>query len=517
VTPPHSADRLTTRSASYIGSVTLAGRVVERLAALGQIVLVAAFLGATTEADLYFIASIVPLMIGGLLGEAFYASVLPQLSRRERQSEMLELASAGFWAATFVLLLVTGAYLVVVSVVVAVAEPAGNDQLAPWLAFAPIGFLFALGAYIAAILLRLERYLWPPFRSAASALVGLGLSIVALSLTNDVVWVALAVSAGYAVALVLLIAEVVAVGAAAMFRPPSRAALRSVVGLRRKVAASVLGSLLGGQVFVFLERLLAASLGVGAVAAISYARGLAFTPNVLAQSISLGLYPGMLRAHAERNLTYLRGSFVAGLRMTLFIAAASAAFLALFAPEISRFVFARGDLPATSLVEVERALRAFSLALVASMVLVFTARVFNALDYFRAIVVSQGVALAVYLPLAVIFRPWQGPTGLALALGVAETCAAVAALAIAWRRIVPGGRGLPKQLGWQALWRVAGVVAGVVAAERLFGAAELSRDGLVVLGAFALTTAVAALLLWTAPWAELESARGFVRRRLRLS
>ena len=164
---------------------------------------------------------------------------------------------------------------------------------------------------------------------------------MALQFTNDVVWVALAVTAGYAVALALLVAELLAVGGGWMFRRPSRAALEALLPLRGKVVAAVTGGLLGGQVFVFLERLLAASLGVGAVAAISYSRGVAFTPNVLAQSVSLGLYPGMLRAHAERNVDYLRGSFVAGLRVTLFVAAAAAAYLAWFAPEVTVLLFDR--------------------------------------------------------------------------------------------------------------------------------------------------------------------------------
>jgi putative peptidoglycan lipid II flippase len=517
VTTPRSAGRLTKRSASFIGSMTLAGRVVERLAALGQIVLVAAFLGATTQADLYFIASIVPLMIGGLLGEAFYASILPPLSRRRGREEMVELAAAGFWAAAVALVLVTGAYLVVATVVVSVAKPAGSEDLAPWFAFAPIGILFALGAYAAAVLLRLERYSWPPFRSAASAVVGLALTAIALSFTDSVLWIALAVSAGYAAALVLLIAELLAVGGGGMFRLPTQVALRELLPLRGKVVASVAGGLLGGQVFVFLERLLAASLGVGAVAAISYSRGVAFTPNVLAQSISLGLYPGMLRAHAERNIAYLRGSFVAGLRVTLFIAAAAASYIAWFAPEIARFVFDRGDLPDTSVVEIGRALRAFSLALVASMVLVFTARVFNALDYFRAIVWSQGAAVLVYVVLAPVFRPWQGPTGLALALGIAESTAALLAIAVAWRRIGSNGRPLLRMLGWGAMWRIGAIVGAVALCESAFEVAEVGSDGVVVLAGFVFTAAAAAVLLWSASWAELDGARSFVRRHARLS
>lgn len=496
--------------------MTLAGRVVERLAALGQIVLLATFLGTTTQADLYFIASIVPLMIGGLLGEAFYVSILPPLARRKGHDEMGDLAAAGFWASVVVLLVVTGAYLVIATAVVSVAKPAGSDDLAPWLAFAPIGFLFALGAYASAVLLRLERYSWPPFRSATSALVGLGLSAIALSFTDDVVWVALAVTAGYAVALVLLVAELLAVGGGQMFRRPTRAALEELLSLRGKVVAAVTGGLLGGQVFVFLERVLAASLGVGAVAAISYSRGVAFTPNVLAQSISLGLYPGMLRAQADRNIAYLRGSFVAGLRVTLFVAAAAAAYLAWFAPEITRLFFDRGDLPRTSVVEIERTMRAFSLALVASMVLVFTARVFNALDYFRAILWSQGAALLIYIVLAPLFRPWQGPTGLALALGVAETSAALLALVVAWSRI-GSGRRLLGSLGWGVFWRIAMVVAAVAASERALDLAEVGSEGVVVVVGFALSAVAAAVLLWSAPWAELEGARSFVRRRVRLS
>jgi peptidoglycan biosynthesis protein MviN/MurJ (putative lipid II flippase) len=237
---------------------------------------------------------------------------------------------------------------------------------------------------------------------------------------------------------------------------------------------------------------------------------------VLSQSISMGLYPGMLRAHAERNVAYLRGSFVAGLRVTLFVAAAAAAYIARFAPEIARFVFDRGDLPDTSVVEIGRTLRAFSLALVASMVLVFTARVFNALDYFRAIVWSQGAALVIYVVLAPVFRPWQGPTGLALALGVAETCAALLALAIAWSRI-GAGRRLHRLLGWQAIWRIAAMVGAVAVSERTFEVVDVASDGVVVLAGFAVTAAVAAVLLWTAPWPEVDGARSFVRRQLRLA
>ena len=305
----------------------------------------------------------------------------------------------------------TVAYVVVAVVVVSVAEPAGSGRPAVWVAFAPIAFFLALGGYLGAVLLRLERYVWPSFRAAVATLVGLVLSALALAFSDDVLWIALGVSAGYAVACVLLIFEVGSAVGWSVFGVPSRAAIDELARLWRKLVVATTGGVLGGQAFVLVERALAASLGVGAVASISYARGVAFTPNVIAQSISHGIYPGMLRAHALRNLSYVRNTFVGGLRITLFVALCTAAFMALYAGEVVELLFDRGSLSTTSLLEIEHALAAFSVAIVGTMLLIFTARIFAAVDHFRGIVTTQGFALVLYVPLALILRPVSGRPG----------------------------------------------------------------------------------------------------------
>ena len=53
-------------------------RARTRIGAFGQVLLIAAVLGSTIRADLYFIASIVPLTIGNVVGEALAAAVLPR-------------------------------------------------------------------------------------------------------------------------------------------------------------------------------------------------------------------------------------------------------------------------------------------------------------------------------------------------------------------------------------------------------------------------------------------------------
>lgn len=502
------AGRPLRRSASFIGGLTLAGRVLERLGAFGQILLIAAFFGATTNADLYFIASIVPFTLGGIGGEALHVSVLPLLARRDDVA-VHEIMRAGLWVSATLLGIATLAYVAVAAVVVSVAHPAGTDDLGPWLAFAPIGLFLGLGAYLAAVLLRLERYVWPPFRSAAATLVGLGLSAAALALSDSVVWVALAVSAGYGVALLLLIVEVAAAAGTGVFGVPSRTALRELLGLRRRLLTSLLGGILGGQVFVFIERALAASLGVGAVSAISYGRGVAFTPGVMAQSIALGLYPGMLRAHAERRFDHLRNNFVAGLRITLFVALGTAEFVALYSGSVTGLLFGHGKLTSTSLLEVDRSLAAFSVAVVGTMLMIFTSRVFNAIDHFRGIVLSQSLALALYVPLALLLRPPLGPAGLALAFGIGELVGGLFGVGVTARRIGVEMREIARRVVLPAGAR-AGLLLGALASFR-YGVAPKSELAEVA-GGLALGVGVAVALLWRSAWPELEGLRRFARR-----
>ena len=59
------------------------------LGAFGQIALIASAYGSSYIADRYFIASIVPLIIGSIAGEALSANILPALVRRDREEELV--------------------------------------------------------------------------------------------------------------------------------------------------------------------------------------------------------------------------------------------------------------------------------------------------------------------------------------------------------------------------------------------------------------------------------------------
>jgi putative peptidoglycan lipid II flippase len=500
------------RSATYIGTFVLAGRIVERLAAFGQVVVVATVFGSGYEADLYFIASVVPLMLGFVVADALAAVVLPLLVRlpRERRSEV---AAGGFWISVAVLGALTLVYAAVATVVVLVAKPAGGGP-ATWLAFATIILTLGLSGYLSAVLLELERYVWPPFRLAAASVAGLVLAIFAATLFDGILPLALATAGGYVVALVLMLVELRrALGGSLLLRP-TRIGMRDVAGTWRKALAAVASGLIGGQLFVVIERLLAASAGVGAVSTLSYARGVALAPNIAAQGVAGGIYPGMVRSYEADDRVAVGQRFVRGLRLTLFLGLVLAAFLALYAHNVAAFVFERGAFDASAVAPVATALAAFTPALLGNMLMILAWRVFYAIDYFPGTVAVMGVALAVYVPLALVLREAHGAAGLAFSFGIAELTAGVVAVGLVAYKLQLRLPTLAREAMVPVVLR-AGVVVVAMALYR--GLVELMAlpaplKGVVVVGGSVVVGLTAAtVVLWTSGWPEVGRVKSRIR------
>lgn len=505
--PPESALAPPLRSATFISSFALAGRVAERLAQFALIVLVASVYGTSHEADVYFAASIVPLILGSVVGEAFAASLLPSLVRSHADRDRLGLVAAGFWATAVAIFVLTALYLAALVPVVEWRFHGDYGRLAPWLAFAPIGLALGLAAYLGAVLLRLERYVWPAFRQAVAAVAGLVIAGAVLLATHDLVWVAVAVTAGYAFSLLLLGVEVAHVVGLGWLRLPRARYFREAFGVWRNTAAAAASGLVGGQVFVLLERVLAATFGTGGIATVSYARGVAFTPNIFAQSVAAGVYPSMVRAHESDDPERVVERFFHGLRLTLFVALAFGGLFAVYAPNLVGALLQRGAFHGGTTESVGPVLTAFAPALIGSMLMIFASRVFYSTNFFRGALHMQVAALVAYAVAAVPLRAVAGTVGLALAFGLAQVVGGIVAVTLAARRLE------------LEPWRVVreGVVPGVLLGLRVVFALVVFRlvvesrwievpqawKGVVIAGGSLVVLVVAATrALWSSGWPE---------------
>lgn len=422
--------RYTGRTATYIGVLNLAAKIVERLAAFAQIAVIASIFGATTKSDLYFVASIVPLLIGTIGGEALATSVLPSLVRRTSREDAAVHLAATFWAALAALLAIWAGYLAVTAVVVGQFAPAGTTSLLPWLAFSPTIVTLGLTSFLGAVLLYEERYTWPPFRAALATSAGLVFIAASLPFAHSITLVALGTSGGYTVALLLLGLDVRRAYGHSWLRPPKRPDLRAALALGPNAILALGGGVVGGQSFVLIERFLAAGLGVGAVSTISYARGLVFAPNIIGQAVAMGIYPGMVRAHEAGDRAFVRNALLRGLRLTILTSLAIAIFITVFSSDIVRILLQRGAFGAAEAHGVTTSVIAFTPGVVGTMLLVLSSRALYAINYFRGVLWSQLGVLVLYVPLALVLRTWLGANGLALAFGLAELAGGIGGIAL---------------------------------------------------------------------------------------
>ncbi len=504
----------TARSGAYIGSFALAGRTIERLSSFGQVIIIASIYGSTTSADLFFLASIVPLTIGTVGGEALASSTLPTILRRLGHSERE--AAAGLWLSVLALGVAVAVYVLVATVVVHRLKPAGSSSTLPWLVFATIGVTLGLSAYLGSVLLAYERYAWPPLRGALASFLGLVLLLLVAPFTQSITAIALAVAVGYAASLGTLAYEALRIVGGRELLAPTWTAVRRMLSVRRPAAAALLTGLFGGQAFVLAERALAASAGVGATATISYARGIAFAPNVVGQAIAAAHYPGMVRSFEAGRIDAVRERFVRGLRLTTFVTTIVICFYILFGQWLVGALLQHGAFSPRSVHAVGSALLGFALALLGNMLLIFGFRVFYSVDYFRASVWSQLVVTVAYAIAAPLLRHFVGLTGLAVAFSIAEVAGGLVAVELARRRLLVSRLIIVRAAARAALLGV--LVSVPVAIVRLAALptvhTERGRD-LAVVCAGLLAIALAAVAVSRTRWPESAAVRRTVTRRRR--
>lgn len=508
----------TTRSRSFISSVNLLAQASDRLLAFVLIITLAGAFGATSAADLYFLAALGPLTIGFVIGEPLGRGFLTLLERRER-SEAAAVAAAGFITSALAVAAATLLYLAVAYFLVERYSPTGTTSFRAWAAFAPAALALGLASYLGAVLLWLNRYSLAAARAPSATLFVTIFVLVAVLTTDGVVAAAAATSLGYLAGFAVLFVAVTRELGPGWLARATRRAVRDAWGVRRTIGAPVLGGLVGGQVIVLCERLLAATVAPGAVALLAYMRGVAGAPAFVSQAMGAGVYPGLVRATTTGAAAYVRQSFIVGLRLTLYLGALGAAFLAFFATEISFMLLQRGAFERSAVEPAGDVLLAFAPSTLATSLLFYLVAVLYGIGNFGGILYRSLAVFGIYVVLAPLLREVGGTPGLAAAFSLAQVAGTVLATSFILRRL--GLRAWPflregiLPIVPRLLLAVAALAAYRLLAYRVEPPVEL-RGTVRVGGAALWLMAVGGFLLLTAPLPEAERLRDLLRRALLL-
>jgi peptidoglycan biosynthesis protein MviN/MurJ (putative lipid II flippase) len=510
-------DAAPVRTTAFVGSVNLIAQVADKLFSFGQIILIAAFLGASPSADLLFLASIVPLTIGYVVGEPIGRAFLTLLVREPNPQEARHLAASAFVLTGLALTAITLAYAVTACVLVTLLTPGGSGSLAPWLTMSLIAPCAGLAGLLSGILLWRHDYTWAAARIPIASGTGLALVFLAAETSGRLVWIAVALAASYAVSALVAYLRVGRELGIGWGFATTREALTDATRVKQLIVGPTIGGAIGGQVIVTIERLLAGGLvGTGAVAVVSYARGIATAPTVLGQAVGASGYPRVVRAEAEGDSAFLRESFIRGLRLAIFFGLACTAFLLLYGPAAVTAILEHGKFSNVSAGQTARVLLAFAAATFSGSLIAYLVPFIYGLNRFRAIIWVELAIFLVYLVLAPLGAGFKGLTGLAVAFAIAQSCGVLTAIEVCRRAL-----GLSRaRLAKVVLVPVAVPVCAVIAAEAAYRIAidraqlPVQLRGIIRVGGGGICFLLAmVVVLLVSPLPEAEQFRRLLRGR----
>ena len=403
-----------------------AALLIRVIGMLNQAVVSARF-GAGATMDAYFVAILLPVLLGQLIVSAIEASVIPIYTRIRTQGTIEQRAT--FFNTLLNLLLVSALLLSLLMFVfrqqmIFVSAPAldaGRATLAVNLTpfIIPVLLLTAIIGFLESILNAEGQFGWPAY---AGILVPLTMIILVLMAGRSlgVVTLCIGMLAGQCLQLCVVIIRAKRIGL--VYRP--------VIDLHNPDIAPVLliawPVLLGAiitQASPLVDQVVASFLSVGSISAINYSlKIVSVATGVIFVSVGRAVLPYLSRQASTDNMK----AFKETLRLYLWIlvigVTALTIFMIVFAHPIVRILFQRGAFSADDTNRTASALIAFSIGLT-PMALSFTlARAFSALGKTR---VLMGTAIFSVFSNAVfdyVFAHYWQSTGIALATSAVYVC-----------------------------------------------------------------------------------------------
>jgi putative peptidoglycan lipid II flippase len=345
------------RSALYLALVSLVARAPAFLIPI----LIAAVFGSGQETDAYFIAYSAVLFLGGTLGQGVEQAIVPFAAReinRLNGSPRRYLDAAARGSATAGL----ATWLVCLPILVGLAAPPLRHMILEYATcFTPLALAWCAAAAFSGALVsqwRIARATGSMLWRGAGALCGIAL----VPLGGGLWGVALGLGAGE-------VSRVWWLRRAVGRELPADQGARpeSLRDLRRAASAQVGASAAIGAAPV-VERLLAASLGIGAVSHLEYAMRLLSVAAVLFDGALVPLMLARWTSHiTTTGAAPARRDVLRVLGKGLGLAAGIASILALFATPLVQVVLGHGRFTPADARTVATVLRALSIAYVANM------------------------------------------------------------------------------------------------------------------------------------------------------
>jgi len=431
VNNPRKAPPGLLRSSALVGSMTMTSRVLGLL----RDVVIASFVGASANADAFFVAFKIPNFLRRLFAEgAFAQAFIPVLADYKNEGSKVAIKALVDRVAG-----VLGGSLLFVTAISIIAAPIITMIFAPGFVSQPEKFrmtsemiqitfpyllLISMTGFCGAILNSYGRFAVPAFTPVFLNISLIFAALVAAPWFDEPV---------FALAWAVLIAGVVQL----LFQLPSLYRLELVPrprwdtkdeGVRRilKLMVPALFGVSVSQINLLLDTVLASFLPTGSVSWLYYSDRLAELPlGIFGIAIATVILPNLSAHRAADRETHFSGTLDWALRWVLLIGVPSALALMLLAKPILITLFQYGKLTADDVNMSSLSLQAYSIGLIAFMLIKVLAPGFYArkdtVTPVKIGIIAMGANMVLNLLLALpLMYLWNiGHVGLALATSLA--------------------------------------------------------------------------------------------------
>lgn len=459
------------RSLALGAAILMAGFVVSRALGLVRTMVISSRFGDSAEYQAYVAAIRIPdtlfqVLAGGAVAAAFIPVFAGYMARGDLEKGW-GLASSVITIAAVVMTPISLLLMLFAPQVMALLTPGWDEprqllagNLARILLVSPA--IFAVSTFVTSILNSFSRFF---LASLAPVMYNLSIIAGALFLAEPLGIYGLAIGAAAGAFMHLLVQLPGLVQVRMQFRPALDLAHEGVREVGRLMVPRMLG--LGViQASLLVNVVLASWLEEGSLAYLDYAWLLTMLPlGIFAMAISTAVFPTLAEQSALDRFEELRNTFLASLRLILYLTIPCSVGLLLLGEPIVRLLLQRGDFTPEATSATAYALSFFALGLAGHATIEIVNRVFYALHDTRTPVAVAFCAFLLNVTMSLSLMKYLSFGGLALANAVAGLVEAGILVLLLGRRLE--GVHLEKlafPVAVFLLWAIAqGVVAAAVA------------------------------------------------------
>ena len=421
------------KTASMIVVLTLMGRLL----GFFRSVYVSSLYGTGMEADAFNIAATIPLTLYLVVPGAINAVLIPTMrgyleSRRdtgELYQKTLTVVLGVFAGLSFlgVLFAREAAALFGLSG----EKLALTAQMLAWMW--PSALFIGMAGLWQSVLNAHQHFFTPTLGTVANGAVVL-VSMYLLVPIYGPTGLAIATLLGYLAAMLTMAATLRRFGYRHRLALPERRD-EALAGMGERVVPILIGAVVA-QATTFLERGFAESAGTGAISALANANQIVQIPMaIFVGAFTLPLFP-LLASYVKRGeMAEMKQVLEKGLAYLFLLLVPVTAGLSFYAEPVIRLAFERGAFDEHSVALTTWALPFYALGLYGLASRDLLTRAFYALENTRTPVVIGVVGIGVYVAANLLFMPWLGHGGIALANAVSAFSQVVLLFAMLWRLI----------------------------------------------------------------------------------